>query len=112
MTPNQFRKIALSFPESVEGEHMEHPDFRVCGKIFATLLPDESWGMVKLTPDQQSEFVHDHPDMFAPFAGAWGKKGCIRVHLQKATSAALRPAMLSAWMNTAPKKLVEAFLSE
>ena len=51
VTADAFRRLALSLPEAVEGSHMGHADFRVCGKIFATLGPDETWGMVKLTPE-------------------------------------------------------------
>ncbi len=54
MTAKQFRRLALGFPEATENEHMGHPDFRVRGRIFATLGPDEDWGMVKLTPEQQA----------------------------------------------------------
>src|SRR5206468_9304921 len=58
MTPEGFRRLALRMPEASESAHMGHPDFRVRGKIFATLsYPDESWGMVKLTPEQQEAFV-------------------------------------------------------
>ena len=53
MTDDDFRKIALSLPEAIESAHMGHPDFRVGGKIFATLMPEDGWGMVKLTPDEQ-----------------------------------------------------------
>ena len=63
MTVDEFRSIALSFPETEERAHMNHPDFRVGGKIFATLsYPNESFGMVKLFPDQQAEFVAGDPN--------------------------------------------------
>src|SRR5439155_3275184 len=71
MTADEFRSMALGLPEAVEQAHMDHPDFRVRGKIFATLGPDEAWGMVKLTPDQQQELVRRHPKVFQPFNGAW-----------------------------------------
>jgi hypothetical protein len=62
MTPASFRKLALALPEAVEAAHMDHPDFRVVGKIFATLgYPDEPRGMVKLTPEQQADFVGKAP---------------------------------------------------
>jgi hypothetical protein len=66
MTADEFRSLALSLPESIEHEHMGHPDFRVGGKIFATLGPDEAWGMVKLNPEQQTVFVRTEPDVFQP----------------------------------------------
>jgi hypothetical protein len=106
MTPDSFRRMALSFPETTESSHMNHPDFRVCGKIFATLAyPDESLGMVKLTPEQQHEFVHDHPKVFVPVKGGWGLRGATHVRLPAATKAILRPALVAAWCNAAPKGL-------
>ncbi len=109
MTIAQFRRIALSMPEAMESAHMGHPDFRVKGKIFATLLPrgDETWGMVKLKPEQQRRFVKDHPEVFEPVKGGWGKQGATQVCLSAADSASLRSAMITAWRNTAPKRLVE-----
>jgi YjbR protein len=76
MTPAQFRKTALSFPEAVESAHMDHPDFRVGGKIFATLgYPDKEHGMVVLPPNEQARLIKSHPKVFAPAKGAWGKRG-------------------------------------
>ena len=75
MTAAEFRTLALELPEAVEDEHMGHPDFRVRKKIFATLSPPGAhWGMVKLPPEQQADFVRDEPDVFEPFA-ALGKVG-------------------------------------
>lgn len=108
MNATQFRKIALSMPEAVEKGHMNHPDFRVAGKIFATLQPDEKCGMVKLTPAQQRQFMKDHPGAFEPAAGAWGKRGATLVDLAGVRPAVLRNAITAAWLNTAPKKLIEA----
>jgi hypothetical protein len=100
MTTNDFRSIALALPEAEERMHMRHPDFRVGGRIFATLsYPDESWGMVKLTPEQQNDMVRLKPAMFVPVTGAWGRKGCTSVRLAEATVAALRAAMEMAWEN-------------
>ena len=62
MIAEEFRSIALSLSEALEDEHMGHPDFRVRGKIFATLGPEERWGMVKLTPEQQAAFVWAEPE--------------------------------------------------
>ena len=71
MTADDFRKIALSLPEAIESAHMNHPDFRVRGKIFATLgYPDENWAVVKLTPEEQKSFVRADPDVFQPVKGA------------------------------------------
>jgi hypothetical protein len=111
VTAEQFRRLALSFPEAVESLHMNHPDFRVRGgKIFATLAyPDEKWGMVKLTPEQQEEFVRAEPDVFVPVKGGWGRGGATSVRLRAAKSGDLRPAMAAAWCNAAPKKLAREF---
>lgn len=105
MTADDFRRLALSLPEAVESAHMGHPDFRVRGKIFATLGPDESWGMVKLTPDQQKLFVRTEPKVFEPVPGGWGRRGATRVRLEAATESAVRQALVAAWRNTAPKGL-------
>lgn len=106
MIAARFRALALALPEAVEREHMDHPDFRVRGKIFATLGPDEAWGMVKLTPEQQAAFLRSEPDVFAPAAGAWGRGGATLVTLRRARVASVRQALELAWCNTAPKPLV------
>jgi hypothetical protein len=112
MTPAEFRSLALSFPEASENAHMGHPDFRVRGKIFATLGPDESWGMVKLTPEQQASFIRLEPHVFKPANGAWGRRGATIVHLGDAEELTVRQAMIAAWRNTAPKQLVQEFDDE
>jgi hypothetical protein len=86
---------------------MSHPDFRVAGKIFATLAyPNKLFGMVKLTPMQQEDVIHSHSAAFQPVAGAWGRKGCTHVILAKVTKRALKEAILTAWRNYAPSELV------
>jgi hypothetical protein len=106
MTAEGFRKLALSFPETVESRHMHHPDFRVRGKIFATLgYPNERWGMVRLTPAQQTKFVIVHPDVFVPANGAWGRAGATTVNLRAARKSVLLPALDAAWGNLAMKGL-------
>src|SRR5262245_61742142 len=107
MTAEEFRSLALSLPEVAEAAHMGHPDFRVRGKIFATLGPQEDWGMVKLTPEQQALFVRTEPDVFQPVNGAWGRRGCTYVGLEAATEAAVRQALIAAWRNIAPKRLAQ-----
>lgn len=83
MTADEFRKLALSLPEAIEGAHMGHADFRVGNRIFATLgWPDEHWGMVKLTPEEQELRVEAEPDVFAPVKGAWGRRGSTNVRLR------------------------------
>ena len=108
MTANDFRKLALALPETEERAHMHHPDFRVAGKIFATLgYPDKPRGMVKLSPEDQHYFSKDHPDVFAPVKGVWGRRGATSVHLKAAKKAILAKAIQAAWRNTAPKRLAE-----
>jgi hypothetical protein len=106
MTAADFREIALSFPEAVEHAHMNHPDFRVRGKIFATLgYPDDSHAMVKLTPEQQHDYLKSEPNVFAPSKGAWGRGGSTIVKLKAAKKTSLRTALAAAWRNAAPKGL-------
>jgi len=111
VTAEEFRRMALRFPEAIEGSHQRHPDFRVRGgKVFATLAyPDGKWGMVKLTPEQQEEFVGAEPGVFEPVKGGWGRGGATSLWLKSATKAILRPAMAAAWCNAAPKKLAREF---
>jgi predicted DNA-binding protein (MmcQ/YjbR family) len=100
VSPTQFRKLALSFPETEERSHMNHPDFRVAGKIFATLsYPNKGFGMVKLTPDQQEELVHDEPATFNPCGGVWGLRGATNVQLKSVKQATLRRALEAAYHN-------------
>jgi hypothetical protein len=111
MTPLGFRKIALSFPETEERSHMDHPDFRVAGKIFATLgYPDKTRGMVRLSPEDQHTFSKDYPDVFVPVKGAWGRRGATSVYLKPAREQILQRALGAAWRNTAPKRLQQALV--
>jgi hypothetical protein len=106
MTAKEFRELALSFSGAIESAHMRHPDFRVGGKIFATLgYPDEHWAMVKLSPDDQKEFVRTSPGVFTPVKGAWGRQGATNINLTAATINIVREALTAARRNTAPKRL-------
>jgi hypothetical protein len=110
VTANDFRRLALALPETAERAHMDHPDFRVCGKIFATLgYPAKGWGMVKLTPEQQHCFSKDYPAVFVPAKGAWGRRGATSVDLKTVGREALQRAVSAAWRNTAPSRLSEQF---
>ncbi|MGE5245156.1 MAG: MmcQ/YjbR family DNA-binding protein [Betaproteobacteria bacterium] len=80
-----------------EGAHMNHPDFRVGGRIFATIHRGDEHGMVKLSPGAQRRFVREHPGAFAPEAGAWGLQGCTRVYFARADEEAVGEAMTLAW---------------
>jgi hypothetical protein len=112
VTTDDFRDLALSLPEAAEEAHMNHPDFRVRGKIFATLWPDGEWGMVKLTPDQQAQFARSEPEVFQPVQGAWGRRGGTKVCLPEASAASVRRALVAAWRNTAPKRLARELPEE
>lgn len=109
MKAEEFRKLALSLPEAIEASHMDHPDFRVGGKIFATLWPGEDWGMVKLTPEQQAAYIRSDPKVFQSIKGAWGARGATKVLLRPAKARSVRRALCEAWRNTAPKKLSQQF---
>jgi hypothetical protein len=107
VTPAAFRKLALSLPETEERQHMAHPDFRVAGKIFATLgYPDKTRGMVKLSPEDQHNFSKDYPDAFVPVKGTWGRRGGTTVYLKQAEKDVLAKAIEAAWRHTAPKRLL------
>ena len=108
MRPNEFRELALSFPEAIESSHMHHPDFRVGGKIFATLgYPNEHSAMVKLSADEQKEFVRTSPTVFTPVKGAWGRQGATTINLPAATTEIVREALTTACRNIAPKRLTK-----
>ena len=82
MTAAGFRRIALGLTDVIESAHHAHPDFRVGGRIFATLAyPDDKWGMVVLTPEQQRTWIRDYPDAFTPAKGKWGEQGSTMIRL-------------------------------
>lgn len=88
---------------------MDHPDFRVGGKIFATIAPDGVRGMAKLTPDQQEVILRIASTVFEPASGAWGKRGATMINLAEADEADVRHALNAAWRNTASKKILEKY---
>jgi hypothetical protein len=107
MTANDFRKLALDLPEAVEAEHMKHPDFRVRGKIFATLAyPDKSFAMVKLSLPDQLKFTQADANAFSPVPGFWGEHGSTHVHLKAAKKQVVQQALGAAWRHAAPKDLL------
>src|ERR1700722_20511193 len=106
MTVDDFRRLALSLPEASEAAHMGHPHFRVRGKIFATIWPDDGWGMVKLTLEQQAMFMRTEPEIFVLVKGGWGWKGATNVRLKSANATTGRTALVTAWRNIAPKNVV------
>jgi hypothetical protein len=106
MTADEFRALALSFPESAEGSHFDTADFRVAGKIFATLRPSDNRAVLKLTPDQQRLFLETSSAMFRPVKGSWGEKGWTEALLDQADAESVRHVMAIAWKSVAPKTVV------
>ena len=99
-------------PEAVEGSHFGNADFRVAGKIFATLaLEKEGYGVLLLTPEQQAAMVEDEPKVFSPVPGGWGRKGSTRVRLANVPPDILEAALRMAWRRKAAKRLSGAFLT-
>ena len=103
MTPDEFRAIALSFPDTEERSHMNHPDFRVGGKIFATLSNDLTKGMASLDAELQQEYMLLDPS-FQPASGAWGRNGSTMITLATANADVVRSALAIAWMLRSKKK--------
>jgi hypothetical protein len=98
MTAAEFRRLALRLGETYEGSHMGHPDFRVSGRIFATLgYPRSGFAVVMLSPEDQAFFLGARPDAFAPVKGAWGERGSTTIALRAADAATVRAALRSAW---------------
>jgi hypothetical protein len=107
MTAAQFRRIALHLPDACESAHMNHPDFRVGGKIFATLgYPDKEHGMVILPPEEQARLVQTYPKVFSPSKGAWGNRGSTIVRLEDVDKTMLQKVLEIAWRKRAPKHLL------
>jgi hypothetical protein len=106
MMLEEFRRIALSLPETKEVYRRGSSHFRVERKTFATLEgPGEAVATVNLTPDQQSMFMHEAPKAFVPVLGGWGRLGSTSVLLGYVTRAQLQDALGGAWQNVAPKSL-------
>src|SRR5262252_8568558 len=98
MNVDAFRRIALSLEGAEEGSHMGHPDFRVNGRIFATLAAAaQGYGNLLLTPEQQSAFVTELPQIFLPVPGGWGKNGATHVRLAAVSEDVLTGALRTAW---------------
>jgi hypothetical protein len=98
MTADDFRRLALSLPGAEEGSHMGSADFRVGGRIFATLASQEQgYGNLMLTPEVQAGFVAEQPDIFLPIAGGWGRSGSTHIRLAEATEDLMAGALQMAW---------------
>jgi hypothetical protein len=107
MTQAEFHKLALGFPESRQGSHFDVTDFRVKGKIFATLREGDGRAVLKLSPDEQQLLMATSPGMFEPMEGTWGQKGWTRVRLDRTDRETVRHAMTMAWKSVAPRRLIE-----
>ena len=104
MTAKDFKRIALSLEGAEEGSHMGAMDFRVGGRIFATLASaKEGYGNLFLTPEVQAEFLAERPDLFLPIQGGWGRKGMTHIRLAVADEDSLRGALRTAWKLRAEK---------
>ena len=98
MTPSDFRRIALSFEGAQESSHMGAADFRVDGRIFATLASaKDGYGNLMITPELQSAFIADRPDLFLPIHGGWGRKGMTHIRLAPADEDTLTGALHTCW---------------
>lgn len=98
MNASDFRRIALSLEGAEESSHMGKPDFRVGGRIFATLASeDQGYGNLMLTPEQQAAFVEELPEVFVPIPGGWGRMGMTHIRLAAANEDLLAGALRGAW---------------
>src|ERR1700677_5257642 len=98
MNIGDFRRIALSFPGSEESSHMGAADFRVGGRIFATLASaKQGYGNLMLTLEQQHAFVEELPEVFLPIKGGWGRMGMTHIRLTAANEDVLAGALRTAW---------------
>ncbi len=104
MTAGEFRLLALGHLGAFEGSHQQHPDFRVGKKIFASLGPDETWAMVRLSPLDQIVFVNEDIVAHKPATGAWGRSGCTMIQLDIADKNLVKKAIRLAWDNCVEKK--------
>jgi hypothetical protein len=101
----QFRRLACALPGAVESAHMGHPDFRVGGRIFATLSGEaRGCGVLKLTGEQQAAFVAEMPEVFEPVQGGWGRMGMTYITLDRASEETMRGALMTAHRNVEAKR--------
>lgn len=110
MTADEFRALALSFPQAAEGSHFDTADFRVGKKIFATLRESDGRAVLKLSLDEQQLLMETGRGIFVPIKGSWGMKGWTQIMLEQADAETVRHAMALAWKSVASEKLVKAQL--
>lgn len=111
MLPEDVRALALMLPGTVEGAHMGNPDFRVGGRILATLWVEEERVVLRLSQSEQTRLVEAEPDLFSELPGAWGRRGWTNLDLYECEEDTLREALLAAWRVTAPAALVAEYES-
>ena len=100
-----FRRLALQLPGAVESSHMDHPDFRLNNRIFATLsYQDKGFGVLKLTVEQQEAFIADQPHIFSPVQGGWGRMGMTFIRLNQADESIMAGALKTAYNNLKEKQ--------
>lgn len=109
MTAAEFKELALRLPEATEGSHHGVVDFRVGGRIFATLAYEkQGCGVLLLTPAQQEGMLADAPEIFSAVPNAWGRQGATMVRLAAVKPDILEAALRTAWLRRAPKKLLDS----
>jgi hypothetical protein len=109
MRPEDVRILALMLPGTVAGAHSGNPDFRVGGRVLATLWVEEARVVLRLAPEVQAALCADEPDLFTPLDGAWGRRGWTNLDLDLCAEETLRTALLAAWRRTAPPDLRAAY---
>jgi hypothetical protein len=109
MGPEDVRILALMLPETVAGAHSGNPDFRIGGRVFATLWVEEDRVVLRLAPEDQATLSAAEPDLFTPLDGAWGRRGWTNLDLDLCPEETLRTALVAAWRRTAPPELVAAY---
>jgi hypothetical protein len=102
---SRFRRLALALPGAIESSHMDHPDFRLNNRIFATLSGQEKGcGVLKLTTEQQQAFIAEQPEIFSPVQGGWGRMGMTYIHLKEADESIMTGALKTAYQNLQAKQ--------
>ncbi|MCJ2114353.1 MmcQ/YjbR family DNA-binding protein [Methylobacterium sp. E-025] len=109
MLPEDVRALALMLPEAILGAHKGNPDFRVGGRVFATLWTEEDRLVLRLSPEDQERLLEAEPDLFSAIDGAWGRRGWTNLDLDACEEEILRDALLAAWRATAPAGLVSVY---
>ena len=107
--PDDVRALALMLPEAIPGAHKGNPDFRIGGRVFATLWTEEERVVLRLSPEDQARLLEAEPDLFSAIDGAWGRRGWTNLALDACAEELLREALLAAWRATAPAALVAAY---